>query len=101
MKNRNNSFFVFLSDTPNFIEKEFNYIENKIISCKNEHGTDMVIMTKCNSAVLSPSSFGWWGAYLMKNRDTVFAPQYWLGFNSGIEFQDNCVGEFMQKVTVI
>ena len=100
LKNRANSFFVFLSDEPKLVENEFGYLENKIISSNNGFGTDMAIMTKCNSAILSPSSFGWWGAYLMKNRDTVFAPEFWLGFNSGCEFQGKCIAEFMTKVKV-
>jgi hypothetical protein len=100
LKNRVNSFFVFLSDEPKLVENEFGYLENKIISSNNSYGTDMAIMTKCNSAILSPSSFGWWGAYLMNNRDTVFAPEFWLGFNSGCEFQGKCITEFMTKVRV-
>jgi len=100
LKNKQNSFFVFLSDEPMLVENEFSYLENKIISSNNSYGTDIAIMTKCNSAILSPSSFGWWGAYLMKNRDKVFAPEFWLGFNSGCEFQDKCIAEFMTKVTV-
>jgi hypothetical protein len=100
LRNRENSFFIFLSDAQTFIENEFSYLGNKIISTGNEPGTDLAIMTKCDSAVLSPSSFGWWGAYLMKNRDTVFVPKYWLGFNSRIEFQNDCVCEFMNEVNV-
>jgi hypothetical protein len=45
------------------------------------------IMTMCNRAILSPSSFGWWESYFMKGRDIVFAPKYWLGFNSQIDHQ--------------
>lgn len=88
LENRGNCFFIFLSDEPEFIQKEFKYITNKIISSGNHFGTDLAIMTLCNSAILSPSSFGWWGSYLMKERDTVFSPKYWLGFNSEIEYQD-------------
>jgi len=85
LENRKNCFFIFLSDEPKFVEKEFEYIENKLISTNNHYGTDLAIMTLCNSAILSPSSFGWWGSYLMKERDIVFAPKYWLGFNSRID----------------
>lgn len=100
LKNKENSFFIFLSDEPEFIEKEFNYIENKTISIDNSFGTDLAIMTKCNSAILSPSSFGWWGSYLMLDRDTVFVPKYWLGFNSGVEFQSDSVTRFMKRIQV-
>ena len=86
IRNRENPIFIFLSDEPEFIEKEFAYIDNKVISRDNHYGVDLAIMTKCNSAILSPSSFGWWGNYLMEDRDVVFTPKYWLGFNSKIEY---------------
>jgi len=57
-------------------------------------------MTLCNGAILSPSSFGWWGSYLMKNRDVVFAPKYWLGWKSKIDCPKNIVTNFMKVVDV-
>ncbi len=86
MKNKTNTYFIFLSDEPDFLEKEFAYIKNKAIPINNSVGMDLAIMTKCNGAILSPSSFGWWGSYLMQKRDIVIAPKYWLGFNTGIDF---------------
>lgn len=97
MKNKRKVCFIVLSDDSHFIKNEFNYIADKLISFDNHFGTDFAIMTKCNGAILSPSSFGWWGSYLMKNRDIVFAPKHWLGFNSNISFHKkplaNCVKE--------
>lgn len=83
---KENCFFILLSNEPDLINKEFENLENKIISNHNHYGTDLAIMTKCNSGILSPSSFGWWGSYLMQDRDTIIAPKYWMGFNSGVEF---------------
>jgi len=100
MANRKDCFFIFLSDEPESIEAEFEYIKNKLVSLNLHSGTDLAIMTKCNSAILSPSSFGWWGSYLMKNKDVVFAPEYWLGFNSRIEYPDKPMASFFRKVTV-
>lgn len=98
--NRENPFFIFLSDETEFIEEEFKYVKNKIISLNNHSGTDLAIMTKCNSAILSPSSFSWWGSYLMKERDIVFAPKYWLGFRSKVEYMENEVAKFMTAIEV-
>lgn len=100
MNNRENPFFIFLSDEPELIEKEFEFLSNKLISYNNHYGTDLAIMTKCNSAILSPSSFGWWGSYLMKDRDVVFAPKYWLGFNSGVEYHSNPTADFCKQVEI-
>ena len=100
LENRKNCFFIFLSDEPDFIENEFEYLKNKLVSVNNHFGTDLAIMTLCNSAILSPSSFGWWGSYLMKDRDVVFAPKYWVGFNSNQNYPKDPFASFMTKVKV-
>lgn len=100
LENRKDYFFIFLSDEPEFIEKEFSYLDNKLISIDNDFGTDLAIMTKCNSAILSPSSFGWWGSYLMKNRDIVFAPKYWLGFSSSMGYQANGTPHHAKEIEI-
>ena len=69
---------------PKSLSNDFNYIKNKIVLSGNHYGTDLAIMAQCDSAILSPSSFGWWGSYMMEKRDIVFAPKYWLGFNTKI-----------------
>ncbi len=89
-----------MSDEPEFVEKEFKYIENKLISYKAHFGTDFAIMTKCESAILSPSSFGWWGSYMMKDRDVVFAPKYWTGFNSKVSYHTNTVPSFVKEIEI-
>lgn len=100
IKKQINCFFIFLSDNPDFVKKEFNDIDNKLISYNAHFGTDLAIMTKCQSAILSPSSFGWWGAYLMAERDIVFAPNNWLGFMSKLEYQSSCVAKFMNRIEI-
>lgn len=84
-KNNIDAFYIFLSDDPEFVEKNFIFLEQKIVSFNNKAGIDLAIMSQCHSGILSPSSFGWWGSYLMKNRECVFLPKYWLGFNSEVE----------------
>ncbi len=100
MKNFENCFFILLSDEPEFIEIEFNYLKNKKISLKNDPGTDFAIMTKCTSGILSTSTFGWWASYLIKDRKTIFAPKYWMGFNSKIEFPKGAVPSFAEEVKI-
>jgi len=99
-KNKENSFFIFLSDDCEFIAKEFSERDDKIISTNNDVGTDFAIMTCCNSAILSPSSFGWWGSYMREHRGTVFAPRYWLGFNSGYEYQAGATPTFSETIRI-
>lgn len=99
-ENQSDVYFVFLSDEPEFVQKEFSFLPNKIISHNLHVGVDLAIMTLCNSAILSPSSFGWWGGYLMKNRKMAFAPKYWLGFNSRIEYPLGSVPAYAREVDV-
>jgi len=71
-----------------------------MISINQHFGTDLVLMTQCCSAILSASSFSWWGSYMMKERDTVFAPKFWLGFRSKIEYQAQGVPSYSKEVEI-
>ena len=100
MQNRENCFFILLGDDTKLLLEEFRYIEDKMVSSNNHYGTDLAIMTQCNSAILSPSSFSWWGSYMMRERDTVFAPKFWLGFRSKIEYQAQGVPSYSKEVEI-
>jgi len=100
MKSHSKCFFIFLSDEPEYIKQEFRHIDNKKISKNNRPRTDLAIINKCKAGILSPSSFSWWGAYLIKNKGIIIAPKYWLGFNSGIEFPKGGFPSFAKKVTI-
>jgi len=78
------SFFVFVSDEPDLIEKEFNYLPNKYIS-RNSEIIDFQFLSNAKACILSNSSFSWWGAYLNANNPHIIAPKYWLGFNEKVE----------------
>lgn len=95
-----NSFFIFLSDEPEQIEINFASLKNKKVSLNNNQGTDFAIITLCNSGILSTSSFGWWAAYLIKEKGIIFAPKYWLGFNSHIEFPLEGVPTFAKQIEI-
>ena len=40
---------------------------------------DLSVMKSCKNAIISNSSFSWWGATLAKNIQMVFAPLKWFG----------------------
>ena len=83
-KNIENPFFVFLSDDSSFVECCFENVENKIIS-RNSMATDLAIMSLCEYAIVSNSSFSWWGAYMMKDRKKAIFPKYWYGWKTKTE----------------
>jgi len=99
-KNKKNVFFIFMGDDTKYVKYNFGKIANSVISENNHPATDLQIASLCQGGILSPSSFSWWGAYLMKERDVVFAPKYWLGFNSKIEYQKGSVPSFAIPVDV-
>lgn len=95
-----NVFFIFLSDDPGKTEEIFGGENNSLFSRNNHPGVDLGIMTMCRGGIMSPSSFSWWGAYLMKNREVVFAPKYWLGFNSKIENPCDACPSFAHQIEI-
>ena len=78
-------FFIVMGDDYKYMEEEFSYLEEKLIS-KNNEGVDLSIMSLCDGAIISPSTFSFWGAYLMNNSCEIIAPKYWLGFKDQIWF---------------
>jgi hypothetical protein len=80
LENQENPFFIFLSDEPDKIKNEFSYLEDKMVISENPYQVDFIIITMCDAAIISCSSFSWWGAYFMKQRDIVFAPKDWIWF---------------------
>ena len=85
-KNIDNPFFIFLTDSYEFVKKEFSSVKYKIIS-NNEDAVDLQIMIHCKYGIMSNSSFSWWGGYLMKKRKIVFGAKYWLGWKKKVVFQ--------------
>jgi len=99
-RNKRDILYIFLSDDIEYVKKTFSDINNKIIYENNHFAVDLSIMTLCQSAVLSPSSFGWWGSYLMKEREKVFIPENWLAFSSDIDEKLHAVASYMTEVPV-
>ncbi|MGF7078032.1 alpha-1,2-fucosyltransferase [Mucilaginibacter sp. UYCu711] len=81
-----NTYCIFVSDDPQYVEQEFAYIENKYIS-KNSEIVDLQFLMCADICILSNSSFSWWGAWLNTKQDKkVYAPKDWLGFGTGKEY---------------
>jgi hypothetical protein len=98
-KNVSNPFFVFLTNDASYVDANFSDVGPKIISNGSLY-VDLAIMTLCDGAILSNSSFSWWGAYFMQKRTKVFAPRYWLGFKKKIEIPTGIFPAFAEAVDV-
>ena len=99
LKKQKNCYFIFLSNEPEFVKMQFSFLKQKIISYESFQ-TDFTIMTKCDGAILAPSSFSWWGSYFMKNKNFVFAPKYWLGFASKKEYHAKPIPNFAKQIEI-
>lgn len=47
---------------------------------------DFLLMMHAETIIISNSTFAWWAAFLNKKPKTVFAPKYFLGYNSLQEY---------------
>lgn len=87
------NFYIFSND----IEWCKKYIqplvgENKIEYVTGNRGKesywDMYLMSKCKNLIIANSSFSWWGAFLNKNVDKVYAPSIWVNRNQNMEIHN-------------
>lgn len=93
-----NTFFIFTSDEPGYVEQAFKGIKNSAIS-KLSALEDFVLMSMCDGGILSASSFSWWASWFIsqKNPDAVLiAPTYWGGHRKKIWFPKQIKASFLQ-----
>lgn len=50
---------------------------------------DMFLMTYCKYLIIANSSFSWWGAFLTKNAEKIYAPFPWLNRNCKIDIYED------------
>ena len=50
---------------------------------------DMFLMTYCKDLIIANSSFSWWGAFLNKEVNRVYAPEPWLNRDCEIDIYEN------------
>ena len=75
--------FVFFSDDIEWVKQNFK-IENSSLYVNDffedyQDWYDMYLMSCCSHNIIANSTFGWWGAWLNRNRKKiVIAPKRWL-----------------------
>lgn len=80
----NNISFKIISDNNNYARR---YLPNNI-NCEfvsSDELQDLKTISQCDFAIMSNSSFSWWGSYLGKNKITL-APNKW--FNTNFDTSD-------------
>lgn len=76
----NPMFFIF-SDDKDFVEKEFNWLPEKVIVTGNDGNDsyiDMQLMSLCKHNIIANSTFSQWGSLLNKNEEhyTIYPKAY-------------------------
>lgn len=91
---------VFISDDIEAVKIHFGTHENYHYENNNEI-IDLQLLQHADVLCISNSSFSWWGAYLNeKPNKLVFAPKYWLGFKTGIEYPKNIICEEWTEIEI-
>lgn len=84
-KNNYNLKFFLFTDDPKWVSKNFNIKGEKTVVNIN-HGKnsyiDMHLMSLCKINIIANSSFSWWGAWLNKSNENIFAPKNWFNDKS-------------------
>jgi len=76
-----NTHYIFISDSPEFVEQNFGDVTPKIISRESEI-TDFQHMLNADICITSNSTFSWWAAWLnIKANKKVYCPKYYMGFH--------------------
>ena len=75
----NDSLFVFMTDDPDGIKNEFNYLTNTYFS-DDILINDLQHLINADICVIANSTFSWWGAWLnQKPHKEIYAPAHFLG----------------------
>jgi hypothetical protein len=70
--------FIVFSNDMNWCKNVF--IGNEFSFVQDIDYVELFLMSKCNHAIISNSSFGWWGAWLGETKNkVVIAPDVWFG----------------------
>lgn len=91
-KIKNPVFYIFSDDIKSIKGEIKDLLEGESYFYVNEDKRltpleELVIMSKCNNAVIPNSTFSWWGAWLIENKNKiVIFPQYWYKGDKNIKF---------------
>lgn len=80
-------YFIFSNDIE-WIEANFNIPNAHIVSWNQgaDSYLDLYLMCHCKNAIIANSTFSYWGAYLVTDKNVVVYPKKW--YNSGVEAPD-------------
>ena len=74
--------FIFVSDDITWCRKHFSSVRHTFFvdqeAGKSGYASDLWMMTQCQHAIISNSTFSWWGAWMAEGKDSlIIAPETW------------------------
>ena len=93
-----NSFFIFCTDDLSYVKENFSHIKNSMISDLKNPADDLILMSNCDSGILSASSLSWWAAFFITNKTNQFifyAPKFWIGHSEKKWHPSNIKSSFL------
>lgn len=77
--------FIVFSDEPDRAKELFKNIPRSFVFMQGHHYVhDLYLMTLCDHFITCNSTYGWWGAWLIRNPEKrIFIPQTWFGPSAG------------------
>lgn len=62
---------------------------------------DLAGISICSHAIISASTFSWWGAFLISSENKiVLAPKYWAGYKSSVWYPSNIQTKYFKYIEV-
>jgi len=84
-----NCIFILCTDDIPSVQVEFDLDKYGFIySNSKSELEDLYLLSQCDSAIISNSSFAWWGAWLGKEKDKVICPGIWFGPDGPQDYHD-------------
>lgn len=96
-----NPIFVIFSDDKKSAEEMIGNSYKKVYFDGGSAEVDIAGISLCNHAIISASTFSWWGAFLIENpMRIVIAPKYWAGFKSSVWFPKDIQTKYFEYIDV-
>lgn len=93
--------FVIFSDDRKAAEKVIGNKYETIHFDGGSSGMDIAGISLCSHAIISASTFSWWGAFLIKYpKRIILAPMYWAGFKSCVWFPKDIRTKYFEYIDV-
>jgi hypothetical protein len=80
MQKKYNGVFLFISDDSKWCKETFGNLKNAYFSENHSEGFDLCLMTHVDHALISSSTYGWWGMYLnpRKEKEVILFSKDWF-----------------------